>query len=146
MPTRLAQPRNAYAVSGDKALHLAAHRLDSADDLVARYQGQVGHGELAVDDVEIGSTDCAGLNTQADFMAARFRDGSLLHPQRVAALRQDHRPHHGCSRQGQGRVTRPLAAWCCRWRARATSCAAVGWSTVSQPLIFGARVGRCLST
>ena len=73
--------------------HAGADRLDPADDLVPRHDRQLGVRQLAVDDMQIGAADAAGLDPQSDFARPRLGLGPLLHDELLAGPPQHHRAH-----------------------------------------------------
>jgi branched-chain amino acid aminotransferase len=89
----MAQPRNADASADVEAVHVGAERVDAADDLVARHDGQRAAGKLAIDDMKIGAADGAGLDPDADLARTGTGQGAVFPDERRADLVQDHRPH-----------------------------------------------------
>ena len=56
------EPGNADASADREALDLRPQPRDPADDLVAGHDRRPDVGQLAVDDMQIGATDAAGLD------------------------------------------------------------------------------------
>ena len=75
--------------------HAGADRLDSADDLVSRHDRRLGVRQFAVDDMQIGAADAAGLDPQPRFARPRLGLGALLHDELLAGPPQHHRAHNG---------------------------------------------------
>ena len=72
---------------------LSADRGHGPDDLVAEDQGQFGLGEFAVDDVQVGAADAAGVDPDEHLLRAGRGDRDFLVLQRAARLLQDHGAH-----------------------------------------------------
>ena len=66
----VAQPGHADAVADPEFFDPRAHRGHGADDLVADDQGQFGLGEFAVDDVQVGAADAAGVDPDEHLLRA----------------------------------------------------------------------------
>ncbi len=82
----------------------APDRLDPADDLVTRDDRQLRIGQLAVDDVQVGAADAAGLDAQPDLPGAGIRIGPILEREPLAGPPQHHRAHAArLTRNGAGR-------------------------------------------
>ena len=64
----MSQPRHADAVADGKAFGARAKRRHMADDLVAENERQLGMGELAVEDVEIGAAHAASRDLDQDLV------------------------------------------------------------------------------
>ena len=73
--TGVAEPRHADAHADAKRCHAGAQRRHDTDNLVAGYQRQLGIGQLAIDDVQIGAADTAGLHLDQDLAGAGRRRG-----------------------------------------------------------------------
>ena len=71
----------------------ASERLDDAHDLVARHDRQMDVGQLAVDDVQIGAADAAGLDAHADLARAGQRIGPLFKRERLPGRCKNHCLH-----------------------------------------------------
>ena len=61
-----------------------ADRVDAADDLVARHDRKLGVRQLAVDDMQVGAADAAGLDLNADLPRPGRWVGPLLHREPLA--------------------------------------------------------------
>ena len=81
MPT--GSPAANRSPAGDRAAH----------DLVARHERQLGLGQLAVDDVQVGPADAAGLDGDEDLARGRLRVGQVGLAQRRARRVENHRAH-----------------------------------------------------
>src|SRR5574337_1615377 len=71
------QPWNAQPVACSKASHALSDLINHADNLVARHNREQGKREVAFDNVQVGSTETAGLNLQAKFTWTRDRRRQL---------------------------------------------------------------------
>ena len=92
MPARVAEPGHADARAELEADPFA-DRLDAADDLVARHNGQLWVWQLAVDDVEVGPANAASLNPHANLARSRRGVRPLLHPEPLVRPIEDHGAH-----------------------------------------------------
>ncbi len=91
-----------------------ARRLDAADNLVPRHDRQLGIGQLAVNDMQVGAAYAAGFDPNPNLPRSGRRIGPLLHRQPFAGPPEDHgahdqmRPSGGaprpCNRSPQKRV------------------------------------------
>ena len=70
----VAQPGHPDAVADPEFLHLSAQGGHGPDDLVADDQGQFGLGEFAVDDVQVGAADAAGVDPDEHLLRAGCGD------------------------------------------------------------------------
>ena len=80
----VAEPRHADP-RPELELDAFARRLDAADDLVPRHDRQLGIGQFAVDDMQVGAADAAGFDPNPNLPRSRLGIGPLLH--RPAARR-----------------------------------------------------------
>ena len=64
-PVGVAEPSDADARARFEVDPLA-DGVDAADDLMSRHNGQLGVRQFAVDDVEVGAADSAGLDSNAN--------------------------------------------------------------------------------
>jgi hypothetical protein len=80
--------RRASAVPGMWALG-----DDRAHDLVSEDERELGLGQLAVDDVQVGAADPAGLDCEQQLPGSRDRFGQLGERQRLARPLQHHGLH-----------------------------------------------------
>ena len=85
MPAGVREPGNADPLADREAFDAGAEPLDEADDLVAGNDRQPLVRQLAVDDVQIGAADAAGLD--ADQQLRRPRRGLGRAPPEPAARR-----------------------------------------------------------
>ncbi len=92
-PARSAQPGNPDPLAERELAHSCAELFDRADDLMSGHERQLGLGELAVDDVQVGPADCARPHREPDLARRRLRLGELREPQRLAHPLEDHRAH-----------------------------------------------------
>src|SRR6185437_5106624 len=81
----------ARPIAGDRRPDLG----DRADDLVAGRDGVVDVGQLAVQEVQIGAADAAGLYRDADLVLAGRLQRNLFQAKRRAGGRESHRFHIG---------------------------------------------------
>ena len=88
----MAEPGDADARAGLEA-HAIAGRLDAADNLMSRHDGQLRVGQLAIDHVQIGATDAAGFDPNANLARSRRWVGPLLHAEPIMQPVQDHGAH-----------------------------------------------------
>ena len=80
-----------------------ADRLDAADDLVPRHDRQLGIGQLAVDDMQVGAAYAAGLDPNPNLPRSGRRIGPLLHHQPFAGPPEDHGAHDRICLQAERR-------------------------------------------
>jgi hypothetical protein len=66
--------RDADAVSSRTRLYLSSDLFDAPDDFVARNDWNRRIGQVAIDDVQIRSTDAAAENSDQDLPRARGRE------------------------------------------------------------------------
>ncbi len=93
MAAGVAQPRHADAVPHPELFHLSAPGRHRADDFVAEDQGQLGFGQLAVHDVQVGAADAAGPHPDEHLLRAGMRDRDLQVFEGLARGLQDHGVH-----------------------------------------------------
>ena len=90
---RVAQPGHSHPVADGKALHARAQLGHGADNFVPGDERQFGLRELAVNDVQIGTADTAGVDAEQQLTASGRRRRNLgLLKQRLRRL-QHHGPH-----------------------------------------------------
>ncbi len=58
------EPGHTYPVPQGKARHPRAQGIHPADDLMARYHRQLGQGDFALHQVQVGVAHAAGLHLQ----------------------------------------------------------------------------------
>ena len=92
MAAGVAEPRHADA-RAERRVDAVADRLDPADDLVAGNDRQLRIGQFAVDDVQIGAADAAGLDAHADLAGARLGLGPFLDREPLAGPPVNHGAH-----------------------------------------------------
>ena len=92
----MAEPGHADA-RAELQTDAVAGRLDPADDLVAGDDRQLRVRQFAVDDMQIGAADAAGLDPHADLPRARLGFGPLLHREPLVDSPQNHGAHGGKS-------------------------------------------------
>ena len=90
----MGEPGDAHARANFKA-HAIAGRVDAADNLVSRHDRQFRIGQFAVDDMQIGAADAAGLDPNANLARTRRRVGPLLHLEPLMRPVEDHGAHVG---------------------------------------------------
>ena len=76
-----------------QAMHVAAHLLDPADNLVARHQRKMPLWQFAVDDVQVRAADAAGLDPQPDLVPAGLWQGKFRKLKRLTGRPEDHGAH-----------------------------------------------------
>jgi len=128
---RVAEPRHADPAADQRRIDAGSHPLDRADDLVPGDERQPRQWQLAVDDVQVGAADRAGLDAQHQFPGIRLGIGPALRPQRLARCMQDHRTHrrHPADEAGVDAEPEPRAvgtAAVARMRTRAASTRLLG--------------------
>src|SRR5581483_8851454 len=77
------QPGNSHAVAFLVAVRSGSRFVNGSDHLVARYDWQLARPQLAFNDVQIGSTDCACVHLHAYLAGSRFRSGNVSARERV---------------------------------------------------------------
>jgi hypothetical protein len=87
------QPGDPDTLSNLEIAHLRSNCLDRTHDLVARYDWKRRLGKFVVDQVEIGTTDAAGRNTDSDLARARFRIRKIFGNQAPAVSVISHCTH-----------------------------------------------------
>ena len=107
-PVGMAEPRDADARAELEA-HALADRLDAADNLMSRHDGQLRIGQFAVDDVQVGATDAAGLDPDANLARSGRWVGPLLHAELFMHPMQDHGAHESDAPSGARATRRPIA-------------------------------------
>jgi hypothetical protein len=70
VPQSAGQPRHADEVAGGRPLNAFADRDDGADDLMAGDQRELGLGQIAVEDVEVGPAHGAGAHVHEHLAGA----------------------------------------------------------------------------
>jgi len=73
----VAQPRDADPVADGEARSSVADGVDASDDLVAGHGVGPVHGEVALDEVEVGAAHPADRDADAHLATARFRLGQV---------------------------------------------------------------------
>lgn len=68
-------------------------RFDTADDLMARYNRQVRLSQIAVDHVQVGSTNSTGCDLYEDLARTRHGIGNIPVLKKLPRGVQDHRFH-----------------------------------------------------
>ncbi len=83
-----------YADTGpEREADALARRLDPADDLMARHNRRLDVGQFAVDHVQVGAADAAGLDPHANLPRPGHRIRPLLHREPLAGPLQNHGVH-----------------------------------------------------
>ena len=72
---------------------MAAQGLDPADDFVAGDEGEPGLGQFAVNDVQVGPADGAGVDADQDLAVAGAGDGEIGRGQGCRFSSEQHRTH-----------------------------------------------------
>ena len=88
-----AEPGDPDPVARHETLGLLPRRAHGADDLVPHHQRQLRLGEVAVEDVEVGAADAAGMNRDLDLAGTGSGLGQLSQPERLPLPLEDHRSH-----------------------------------------------------
>ena len=89
----VSEPGNADPLSDLERGYTLAERFDPTDHLVARNDGVVYVRQLAVDDMQIGPADAAGIDPDAHIAGAGCRILPFLQLKRRAGRRQNHGLH-----------------------------------------------------
>jgi hypothetical protein len=79
------------SLSGIATLQVGVVTTWIDDDLVPRNQGQLGMRQFAINDMQVGSADAAGMNLQKDFARSWFAPDQLQPLQWLTCGSQDHR-------------------------------------------------------
>lgn len=102
-PAGVPEPGHADPRTGRRTHNARADRLDDADDLVAGHDGIDRLRKVAVDDVQIGAADRAGLDPDANLAGPGDRVRPFLRNEGRAGRAQNHRPHRtGLTRASDG--------------------------------------------
>ena len=88
-----AEPGDADALTLFEARDAGAQLTDRADDLVPRHERQLRLCQLAVDDVQIGATDAAGVDVEPNLAGPGLRIWQLELLERCPGPVEHHRPH-----------------------------------------------------
>ena len=99
-PVGVAEPSHADARAKLEA-DPCADRVDAADNLMARHDGQLGVGQLAVDDMEVGAADTASLDPHANLTGSGRWVSPLLHHEPFVRPMQDHGAHRSAPLQAR---------------------------------------------
>ena len=104
------QPRNSDAIAKLESLNSLAKPLDPTDDFMAGNQGKLWIGQLAIDNVQIGSADSTRRDTHEHFFWTRIPDGHRSSNKRPPRSLQDHRVHGSFfAQKAEDRNTWPLS-------------------------------------
>ena len=87
------QPRNSDAIAKLELLNSLAKPLNPTDDFMAGNQGKLCIGQLAIDNMQIGSADSTRSDTHEHFAWTRISYRHRTSDQRPARSLQDHRVH-----------------------------------------------------
>jgi len=93
----LSEPGNANALADPAPSHSFADGFDASDYLVPRDERQLDVGEIAIDHMQIGPTNGARFNRDADLAGSRRWKGAFFQLQTGAQCVQNHRLHGGGS-------------------------------------------------
>lgn len=102
VPAGMPEPGHADPHARSRRRHARADRLDAPDDLVSRHDGVDGLGQVAVDDVDVGPADRAGLDPDAQLARPGVRVRTLLRDEGRTDLPQDHGQHRTGLTRGSG--------------------------------------------
>jgi hypothetical protein len=72
-----------------------ADLIDAADNFVPWHNRQLGVGQFAVDDMQVGAADAASLDPKANLPWTRRRLRPLLHLKPLMGSMEDHGAHEG---------------------------------------------------
>ena len=103
------QPRNADAIATRKLEYAGPDRFDAADDLMAGYDRQARLGQVAVDHVQVGSTNATGCDLYEDLARTRHGIGNIPPLEKLPRGLQDHCFHPQHSRSGRIGPNSPLS-------------------------------------
>ncbi len=92
-PARPPEPRNADTLTLGEAADPWPELANRADDLMAEHEGELWLSELSVDDVQVGSTDAAGMHLEANLSRTGDRIGQLGGLQLNTDPGEEHRLH-----------------------------------------------------
>ena len=93
LTVRPAQPGNADAVANGEALSAGPEPDHNPGDLVPQNERQLGLGQIAVDDVQVGAADAAGVDLDQDLLRPGNGFGDIDQLERLALGFEDHRAH-----------------------------------------------------
>ncbi len=94
MSARMAELGDADA-RAEREINAGAGRLDPADDLMSRDDRQFWSGEVAVDHMQLGAANAAGLDPNPNLPGPGPGFGPLLQQEPIAGPPQDHGGHGG---------------------------------------------------
>ena len=95
------EPGNADPIANGEMADTGPDRFDAADDLMARYNRQVRLSQIAVDHVQVGSTNATGCDLYEDLARTRHGIGNIPVLKKLPRGVQDHRFHPRHSRNGR---------------------------------------------
>jgi hypothetical protein len=87
------EPGHADPIPAGEALDFGPGLIDAAHDLVAWHDRQLGIGQVAVHDVEVGPAHGASLDADTKLVGLRQQLGPVLQNERAADLTKDHGSH-----------------------------------------------------
>jgi hypothetical protein len=83
----VSQPGNANPIPDGEPIGPGPNRVDQPDDLVTRDNSRPVHGEVTLDDVQVGATDPADQDSHPDLALSRSRRWDLGETERTAVNR-----------------------------------------------------------
>ena len=125
-PAGPAEPRHADPVADLETIDIGARLDDGADDLVAGDQRQFRLGQLAVDDMQIGAADPAGMNLDQQLPRTRPRRRHIGGGELVSHGGQQLRAHRIHPATAQRDASAPISAF-------VSVCAAAGMKPSAGP-------------
>src|ERR1700730_17640886 len=90
---RPAQPRNPDAVTDRKIFDALASLLDAPDNLMSQNQRQLRVGQLAINNVQIGPANGAGVNPDKQLACLPLWFRHIVQHERFSRFLQNHRAH-----------------------------------------------------
>ena len=93
MAACICEPGNADTLSGRQPIYVATSLRDNADYLVSRNNGRLAAGKLAVNHMEVGAANAAGVDLDKNLVRIRFRYGDLDLVQATTRRTQLHGTH-----------------------------------------------------
>src|SRR5215211_281957 len=130
LAARPAQPGHADPVAYREALRPVPRRQHAADDLMTGHERQLRSVELAVDDVQVGAADTAGVHVEQNGAGAGLGVGQVGRAQRLLLAVEDHRAHDASVGHTAPRWTRSARSWTSPGSTR-TSATPTWWSSTA---------------
>ena len=89
------KPRNADPSSKPRRRDAFSDCVNDADDLVTGYERQSGTRQVAIDNMQVGSADSAGLDLEPYLASGRWRIGPFCRFERFPDTLEHHCFHNG---------------------------------------------------